>query len=62
MAMAYSWQFFVGLRIWVCSFRKGLTSQSYYGYEIETITPRKINMEHNHGGLEDHVPFQMGDV
>ena len=20
-------------------------------------TPRKINMEHNHGGLEDHVPF-----
>ena len=20
-------------------------------------TPWKINMEHNHGGLEDHVPF-----
>ena len=20
-------------------------------------TPRKINMEHNHGGLEDHFPF-----
>ena len=20
-------------------------------------TPLKINMEHNHGGLEDHVPF-----
>ena len=25
-------------------------------------TPRKINMEHNHGGLEDHFPFQMGDL
>ena len=25
-------------------------------------TPLKINMEHNHGGLEDHVPFQMGDL
>ena len=24
----------------------------------ETIpTPLKINMEHNHGGLEDHFPF-----
>ena len=21
------------------------------------ITPLKINMEHNHGGLEDHFPF-----
>ena len=21
------------------------------------VTPRKINMEHNHGGLEDHFPF-----
>ena len=21
------------------------------------LTPRKINMEHNHGGLEDHFPF-----
>ena len=20
-------------------------------------TPLKINMEHNHGGLEDHFPF-----
>ena len=26
------------------------------------ITPWKINMDHNHGGLEDHVPFQMGDL
>ena len=25
-------------------------------------TPRKINMEHNHGGLEDHFPFQIGDL
>ncbi len=22
-------------------------------------TPLKINMEHNHGGLEDHVPFKL---
>ena len=21
------------------------------------VTPWKINMEHNHGGLEDHFPF-----
>ena len=26
------------------------------------VTPLKINMEHNHGGLEDHAPFQMGDL
>ena len=25
-------------------------------------TPLKINMEHNHGGLEDHFPFQTGDL
>ena len=27
-------------------------------------TPLKINREHNHGGLslEDHFPFQMGDL
>ena len=25
-------------------------------------TALKINMEHNHGGLEDHFPFQMGDL
>ena len=24
---------------------------------LELGTPLKINMEHNHGGLEDHVPF-----
>ena len=26
-------------------------------YNIPLFTPLKINMEHNHGGLEDHVPF-----
>ena len=25
-------------------------------------TPLKINVEHNHGGLEDHFPFKMGDL
>ena len=29
---------------------------------VFTLTPLKINMEHNHGGLEDHVPFLMGDL
>ena len=23
----------------------------------QAIAPRKINMEHNHGGLEEHFPF-----
>ena len=27
-----------------------------------SYTPLEINMEHNHGGLEDHFPFQMGDL
>ena len=26
-----------------------------------STTPPKINMEHNHGGLEDDFPFQIGD-
>ena len=26
------------------------------------ITPWKINMEHNNGGLEDHFPLNMGDL
>ena len=26
-------------------------------FQIEVGTPWKINMEHNHGGLEDHFPF-----
>ncbi len=25
------------------------------------LTPPKINMEHNNGGLEDDFPFQIGD-
>jgi len=25
-------------------------------------TPLKINMEHNHGCLEDHVPLYMGNL
>ena len=25
------------------------------------VTPPKINMEHNNGGLEDDFPFQIGD-
>ena len=25
-------------------------------------TPWKINMEHNHRGLEDHFPVSMGDL
>ena len=29
---------------------------------IITHTPWKINMDHNDGGLEDHFPFQMGDL
>ncbi len=29
--------------------------------EKKQITPPKINMEHNNGGLEDDFPFQIGD-
>ena len=25
--------------------------------ETSSFTPPKINMEHNHGSLEDHFPF-----
>ena len=32
------------------------------GVFFRNDTTLKINMEHNHGGLEDHVPFQMGDL
>ena len=28
----------------------------------DRTTPWKINMEHNPGGLEDDIPFQMGDL
>ena len=40
---------------WKQTPRKTITARAYKN------TPRKINMEHNHGGLEDHFPFQMGD-
>ena len=33
-----------------------------FGEINSPVTPLKINMEHNHGGLEDHFPFQMGDL
>ena len=29
--------------------------------KFQMFTPRKINMEHNNGGLEDDFPFQIGD-
>ena len=29
----------------------------FYGTFFVSTTPLKINMEHNHGGLEDHFPF-----
>ena len=28
----------------------------------DITTPLKINMEHNHGGLEDHVSFFIGSM
>lgn len=40
---------------------KGKLSTSLKGPKIEN-TPPKNNMEHNHGGLEDNVPFNMGDL
>ena len=39
-----------------------VTYQGAESVEKSPTTPLKINMEHNHGGLEDHVPFQMGDL
>ena len=29
----------------------------YFQHSIQPSTPLKINMEHNHGGLEDHFPL-----
>ena len=31
-------------------------------YNMHACTPLKINMEHNHGGLEDHFRFKIGDL
>ena len=39
--------------IWLLPFPK---SQSK-NHPEKKKTPQKINMEHNHGGLEDHFPF-----
>ena len=39
-----------------------LKQNEMLGLEHHRHTPRKVNMEHNHGGLEDHVPFLMGDL
>ena len=30
--------------------------------ELAGITPSKINMEPQNGGLEDDFPFQLGDL
>ena len=30
--------------------------QGTFGFQVD-ITPLKINMEHNHRGLEDHFPL-----
>ena len=32
-------------------------SSTLGSFPVPYSTPRKINMEHNHGGLEDHFPF-----
>ena len=36
---------------------KEISSQKLWGRQMKQNTPLKINMEHNRGGLEDHVPF-----
>ena len=41
--------------------QEGSAQLRFCMWGLLTFTPRKINMEHNHGGLEDHFPFQMGD-
>ena len=39
------------------SFREGRHSLSLSSLPTSSELPLKINMEHNHGGLEDHFPF-----
>ena len=36
---------------------RGMWSQLWLIIKLLESTPLKINMEHNHGGLEDHCPF-----
>ena len=44
-------------RFFVFFYHRGLMV-IYHGRRLKRhLTPRKINMEHNHGGLEDHFPF-----
>ena len=40
------------------------SSNFYFIFSCQwlTYTPWKTNMEHNHVGKEDYVPFQMGDL
>ena len=40
----------------------GMTIYCHNDLLFLLLTPLKINMEHNHGGLEDYVPFEMGDL
>ena len=47
----------IKLTIIRCSFRNNMLT-----FFFRNDTPLKINMESNHGGLEDHVLFQMGDL
>ena len=41
------------------AFSASISSMFVFGRVMmeKTYTPLKINMEHNHGGLEDHFPF-----
>ena len=43
-----------GVDLWIL-----LWKHRFAGFSVvwSSDTPLKINMEHNHGGLEDHVPF-----
>ena len=49
----------------VMNFLQAILYTKCHGKFMEMLlesTPLKINMEHSHGGLEDHFPFQMGDL
>ena len=37
-------------------------TKTFFFFFVVRFTPWKINMNHNDGGLEDHFPFQMGDL
>ena len=46
--------------VWT-TFYPALVDFSERTWRIFFVTPPKINMEHNNGGLEDDFPFQIGD-